>query len=640
MSWMQRLVETYDACFGRECFSSGSDLLPPLCCVPQATQLHIVLWGDGTFDHAELSELENTPMFVTEDSAGRSGKTPAANPLTEQLEYCAYGMARYGGDSTKHDRYLELLSDWADSDWTDGKVSAVRDYVRAGTLLEDLLRNQTLSVADGELQKVRVGKNPVAPAKLWVRWTVNSSAIQSHTWLDPELNNKWAAFDQARARDRNLCMLSGQAARTTQKHPKRIRWGGDNAKLISANDDTGFTFRGRFTDSSHALTISYAETQKAHSVLRWLIARQGAKNGDQVIVAWSVCHASAAPVLADSLRFFTMLEEDEQDETWASSTPDSAHNSYQGDAGQNFALRLKAAAQGYGRRFSDTEGIVVIALDSATPGRMAILYYRELTGSEFLQRLERWHWNLAWPQNFGKARQFTGAPSPRDIAEAAYGGRADEKLRKATIERLLPCIIDGRPLPRDLVQATVRRAANRAGLERWEFERILGIACSLYRGSHPQEFPNMSLDESRLTRDYLYGRLLAVADDLEEKALWLAKANRSTNAARLMQRFADHPASTWLTLRKQINPYMVQMQSSSPGLLKKYKDLLDSVTARFNELPGGAEEFNRDSRLTGEFLLGFHSQREALRPRKISQSVSSETTAEEPEGDPSEQQSF
>ena len=180
-----------------------------------------------------------------------------------------------------------------------------------------------------------------------------------------------------------------------------------------------------------------------------------------------------------------------------------------------------------------------------TPGRMAITYYRELTGSEFLERLQAWHESCAWHQNFGKDLKFVGVPSPRDIAEAAYGrqveGKSGEKLRKATVERLLPCIIDGRPIPRDLVESTVRRSTNRLGLEKWEWEKNLGIACALFKGHHKQRSYQMALEHGRTSRDYVFGRLLAVAEHIERRALKLADEERDTSAAKLMQRFADHP---------------------------------------------------------------------------------------------------
>ncbi len=58
--------------------------------------------------------------------------------------------------------------------------------------------------------------------------------------------------------------------------------------------------------------------------------------------------------------------------------PESVGN---GDAGQAFAKRLNLRMAGYRAQLGPIDDIVVMGLDSATPGRMAITYYRELTGS-------------------------------------------------------------------------------------------------------------------------------------------------------------------------------------------------------------------------------------------------------------------
>ena len=622
MSWVQKLVETYDACIGQPQFAQNP--LAPISTVPQTTQLHIQLHSDGSFHHASLVEERDTSLFVSEDSATRSGKFPAPNPLTEQLEYCARGSERYGGKPDKHDRYVRQLKLWSESSYSDPKVTGLLKYIESGTMLDDLLRRNVLSTSEGVLRKVKVGKSSAQdPLKIWVRWSVIGTR-QAETWSDEELTEKWRKFEASQSSERQFCMASGVNTRTTQKHPARIRFTGDRCKLISSNDTGGYTFRGRFDKSEEALTVGYEESQKAHNALRWLIARQGAKNGDQVVVAWSVKSADAPPILVDSWQFFRDAADGNEE------APEAV---YEGDAGQHFAIRLKKAIGGYTQRLDDSADIVVMGLDSATPGRLAILFYRELKKAEFFTHLERWHTSLAWSQNMGKHRRFIGAPAPRDIAKACYerGGKIDEKLLKSTQERLLPCIIDGRPLPPDLVQSAVRRAVNRAALEHWEFERNLGVACSLYRGAHPKERYPMSLDESRTSRDYLYGRLLALADSIEGLALNVAKVQRDTAAARLMQRFADHPYSTWRTIELQLTPYIAQLRSNRAAALHRRQSLIDDVYALF-ETSGGESTFVDNRPLSGEFLLGFHSQREALKPRKGSSS-DAELEASPEEGD-------
>ena len=74
---------------------------------------------------------------------------------------------------------------------------------------------------------------------------------------------------------------------------------------------------------------------------------------------------------------------------------------------------------------------------------------------------------------------FVGAPAPKDIALAAFGSKASEKLIKATVERLLPCIIDRARLPYDVVKAAVKRAANPISMESFEWEKVRSITCAL-----------------------------------------------------------------------------------------------------------------------------------------------------------------
>lgn len=113
----------------------------------------------------------------------------------------------------------------------------------------------------------------------------------------------------------------------------------------------------------------------------------------------------------------------------------------------------------------------------------------------------------------------------------------------------------------------------------------------------------MALDPNRKTRDYLYGRLLAIADRLEEHALYKAGEKRDTNAARYMQQFAERPNRTWRQIYLSLSSYMARL-----GGAKYYKDMIDEVMNKFDPI----EEFTSDKPLSGEFLLGYHCQRQAL----------------------------
>lgn len=133
----------------------------------------------------------------------------------------------------------------------------------------------------------------------------------------------------------------------------------------------------------------------------------------------------------------------------------------------------------------------------------------------------------------------------------------------------------------------------------------------------------MGLEEERTDRDYLYGRLLALAQHLESTALYVAGENRSTTAERLMQRFADHPVSTWRTIELALTPYRQRLQANRPGYLNRMRQRLDSVYALFQ-----SGDFERPERLSPEFLLGYHCQSQALYAHKTQQDIPEEGSHE------------
>lgn len=621
MAWIEKLHATYEACKGRE--PPGAELLMPISHAVQQAHIEITIDGTGNFKGARAIGKEETVIPATEKSAGRtSGEAP--HPLCDKVQYCAADYPAFGGvKSSYFAGYREQLAAWCDSAFSHPKAKAVLAYVSKGTLVADLVKQKVLHIGkdrrlltqwteEGEVPELFRQLTPKDGLRdqgdALIRWLVwIESDLCPEVWKDATLQEAWIGFDSANNAQTGLCMATGETdVALASSHPKRIRHGGDGAKLISANDGSGFTFRGRFTDEDgrQAAGVSYVTTQKAHSALRWLIKRQAYRNGDQAFVAWAVAGKPIPDPWADSDLMILGAE-------FAGAPEAEEAQPLVGDVGQVFARRLRDAIAGYGANLDPTDDIVVMGLDSATPGRMAITYYRELKGSEFLERVEAWHTACAWLQNFGKDKHFTGAPAPHDIAEATFGRRLDEKLKKATVERLLPCIIDGRPVPRDLVVSAVRRASNRAGLEQWEWEKALGIACGLFRGwskSQGKEYA-MALEEDRTSRDYLYGRLLAVADNLERYALTTAEKNRDTMAARLTQRFAERPFSTWRTIELALAPYKTRLRASdkSAGFLWNREKLIDEIQCRF-----ASADFSDDSALSGEFLLGYHCQRAAL----------------------------
>ena len=129
----------------------------------------------------------------------------------------------------------------------------------------------------------------------------------------------------------------------------------------------------------------------------------------------------------------------------------------------------------------------------------------------------------------------------------------------------------------------------------------------------------MALEEERTSRDYLFGRLLAVEQQYEKAALRKAGQERETNAVRYMQQYSIYPSKTWLMLYKDKLP--AYRRHLEPRLVNWFESKIQDITALFED-----GEYMNDKPLSGEFLLGYQCQLKAF--RKNTDESSEENTEE------------
>jgi CRISPR-associated protein Csd1 len=451
---------------------------------------------------------------------------------------------------------------------------------------------------------------PQKTSDIFIRFIVEIPGdANSRLWENTDIFQKYNNYYLNTKNKYGLCYIQGKNMLITEKHQSKLRSNGDTAKLISANDGEGFTYRGRFSNGNQAVSIAYETSQKAHNALKWLIDIQGQKFGDpkdsqRVIVAWGTQNQNIPKLLADT--------EDglfgQEDTITTISTE------------KEFAQRLNKAIAGYACDLDTKAEIVVMGLEAATTGRLSICYYREIYGSDFLARIEHWHRGCIWKHTYKKIEDgfdekgkqkfkfitFIGAPSPRDIALTAYGDKISDKLLKATIERLLPCIVDSARLPYDIVNSSVNRTSNPVSMEKWEWEKVLTIACALvkkYRYDKFKEEWGMALDENQTDRSYVFGRLLAVAQQIEEWALSTTGEKRDTNAERLMHQFKLHPYKTWGIITDKLKPYMSRLGAKGVNLT----ELMTKINSMLS-----FEDFTSSKQLNDSYILGYYCQRQVF----------------------------
>lgn len=630
MTWLTTLYKTYNELEKRNDMLPFEQQVMPICHTLQNAHVHVVINTQGEFVRAEVLDKTQVVLPATEQSAGRCSGL-CAHALADKIQYVAKDYSDLGGiKKSGFELYQAQLKTWCDSDHSHTAVRAVYQYIAKGTMVADLVSVNVLHEQDGQLLTKWENEREL-PALLKVLpkekglfdqgsalvcWSVEIPGIsQSKTWLDSSIQQSWIAFDSQNGDSTALCYATGEEKLVASNHPAKIRHSGDKAKLISANDKRGYTFRGRFLSNEEACNISLEVTQKAHNALRYLLTKQSVfRNGDQVYLAWAVSGKEVPKPTEPDLSDLASFLEESVDHTQ--------------DLGRAYANQLKLYFNGIKTKtqLNDNEQIALLGLDSATPGRMGILYYRETIAKEFLERLEQWQLDLGWPQRVKIHEQWQwvcSAPSLFKMLDGVYGDvlKSTDSLKKNLITRLYPCIVEGKTIPQDIMQSAFHRVINRVAYksdQAWLWLQNLGIACSLIKGFYTRtthsaiqkEYP-VALQQDNASRDYLFGRLLAVANKIEKVAL-SSEANRLTTAERFMTQFVNRPASTWLNICQALEPYQQKLFNKYQGYDKATKTLISQITNMFNPA-----DFTLSQKLSPEFLLGFHNQMMWLETHKV-----------------------
>lgn len=617
MSWIQKLCEVYDAMAGVE----GCTLIP-VGFTQKKIKYNIILSAEGKFVTAhEIPEDEQTCMVPsTSQAEGRVGATGAPFPLADGLKYIVPGV---GEENPRFEMYLAQLASWSCFEGAPLCLRILHQYLEKRTLFQDLMKVPGL-----KLKYEKDGSG--ADAKSFACFSVQTLDGDSRLWMRADVQQSWTQYTASMA-DGNpgLCYAVGKRLDISEKHPKYV----GNAKLISA-EDAGYPFlyKGRFVEDRSAVTVSSTVSVRAHNALKWLMEHQGFSRYGVQIVGWNV----AVPVL--NLSPAEELEEDEEDEDI---TGENRPKVRQPDTFELYATALRDAVEGYykqlDKHFQDTElseeakkrrdEIVILGLQAATPGRMSIIYYQEIPGNKYVEHLQNWEEQCRW-EIPGKEKEIR-PPHWIEICEAVMGrdavltAKGDFRCEKAATKqmreiqmRLLSCVTNGSKLPEDMVKRAFARAitpssfTNKDGSwDGYSWSRSVAVTCAmirkLYLDKERQELSHV-LDVHEQNREYLFGRLLAVAHKLELDTMQDLDPKRrnktKTAAVQAMATYVQNPAKSWTHLYCKLLPKLRELGKDGYSA-RRYQKLFGEIESLF--LPGERE---KQGALSYLLLVGFSAQ--------------------------------
>lgn len=585
MGLMKQAYDTYCAMEKQYAGVYDANIKEPL--IPVSHQitnadLEITLDSEGNLLDARTVEKEDaaTIIPVTELSSGRTGDTSCAHPLCDQIRFFSPMYP------AKYEVYLTQLHRWEQSPYSHPKLSAIARYVEKGRILEDMARLGLITLNENGLP---------AKEKLIVRWRVETGeeGEVSACWQDQSLFRAFIDYyASTKKEDSVFCMVSGKLAPPASQHPKKIINICANAKLVSANDTSGFTYRGRFKSDAEAMTMSYEASQKSHNALHWLAATQGVAIGGRTFLCWNPHGVDLPRVQAAFLR---------------KGTPKQVKYS-------DYRKALSETLRGWKETIPADAGAVIAVFDAATSGRLALTYYSELPASDFLERLHNWDALCCWNHDpFG-----IQAPSLYQIANCAFGTvrasgnqtklETDDRILCQQVQRLLSCRVDKGKIPADIARAAAVKASNLQIMDTQLRETVLSTACAVLRKYYydwDREEWNMSLEPEKKDISYQYGRLLAVFEKIERDT-YDKDEQREPNAIRMQSVFAKRPRYAsrilWEQLKKAYYPHL------KPWDRVKYDRLIGEIIEQISDLPQAEHE----EALKDTYLFGYYLQKKAL----------------------------
>lgn len=596
MGLMQQAYKTFECAKEKAgVYEEGMTPLAPVFHKVMSAGIEVTLDEHGRFIQACMVPDEETDTIspVTIGSESRtSGVSP--HPLCEQVKYLIPKNKKHYGE------YISGLEDWASSEYSHPAVRPVLDYVKRGTFEQDIA-----PLFEGKGNK----KKTLKPDTL-IRWQVIGIGSQSGPcWDNMDLFDAYIRYYTAVTSDGpvGLCMITGKMGVLTDKHPKSIVSSAANAKLISSNDENNFVFRGRFLEANEALTVSLEASQKAHNAIRWIARNQGVNTKTGCIIVWD----PEGKKLPKPVSIMLPPGSKKEDVYTLKEYKDS----------------LSKAVYGWKREFLPSTEAVIAIFTAPIIGRISVMYYNEMSASEFVDRLAKWDSSCCWVYGDGRI----GAVSLYDIAKYAsgkYKGNVIDtgnKRFEKDLARLLSCRLGEAKIPRDMVKSLVMKAeslylyddSRESG---WMRRKLLFITCAAVRKyyyDHHKEEWEMSLEPGKTDRSYQFGRLLAILEKAERDT-YPEAGKREPKAMCMQPAFTRRPMHTSRFLIEHVK--RCYFRKLKPGARAMYSKLIDQIMEMISGLP------DVDKPLEDSYLFGYSLQKNDLYKKREKTSETEEAS--------------
>lgn len=553
--------------------------------------INVLLDKQGNFLSANFLEEDEIIIFpVTQDSIARSGKYPPSHPLVDKISYLIKDNERL------HEMYVESFFNLIQGISDDN----VRNFLKA--IKNFIFKDDFFEIIETYIQENEGKKIDIANTFLTfsISRYISGRTVSVTDYV--ELHNQYIVYVESLDLPKGICNISGEEQQLTSKHRGLL----GNAKLISVSNNKE-NYQGRFSNGEDIISVGYKTSEKIHLMLKFLLENRNTNirlREQQYLVNWfsdDLANNSEIDYVTPST--FSI--------SGALSVFDNANNAkLTTDTNELIGNSFIKGKQ----RFSDASKYYVAILDKASNGRISLKYFRELSISQLYRNLQKWQNNYTWEYFEQKSKKVVCTiPSMGQMILSSYGIENNHKLElnndkffKDQFQKIVMALIDGQKIPSNLGKAMEQNIKQRLKYEE-KWNTVMYTALAIFHNRNEEDLKNM-LDENNTNRSYLFGRLLAVLERIEDATYATGKDGnkRVTNAQKFWTSYSNNPATYMQTLLTKTQYYEQTLLNSNYGLAQKLRKEKDKIITAIHDNYLNSKELNQP--LDYHFIFGYYAE--------------------------------
>lgn len=548
---------------------------------------------------------------TTIESNGRDGETDVPHGVSEELKYMSLAFAKGNNYTT----YLTQLNEWLT--FTGGMVWLDVVYKFLNTY--DVYNILTIQYPESKID-----------GKTFVTFEVDDVDISN----SQDLQNSWIEFLESKYTQGYGNFYYGQDDLTGDEGivpSKYSRFSGTARMLSKSNNDE--YHRGRFIEKGglhDVISVTHLTSQKAYNLLTYLLNAKGKNSNwlgaDTTLVMWMDGTEIKPEVTID----------DGLDDLWLD---DSDDINITDNVLQDYLSRT-LGTQNNQININEGYNVYLLVIVKTNNGRVAVKKYQKLTEQGYQDVINYWYATTSWGKYYTDSTQVS--LNLKQLVITLFGDEREsgkyynievnqgfEGKMVRLIEELVDTKMNQGRLPIKFYKKAMQNVRQRNRYKN-TWDKILTASLSMYKKymwDYKKQFTGVDVDLNNQSSSYLFGRLMAVYEQIESTAIYYkGSEKRQTFVEKNWSSIINRPLHMWNRMQIKAQPYLNQLLRKQPGVYHKYQNLLNDIGSQL-DANGDFGSVGKKS-LGDDFILGYYHQQKALRNNNNTNNNQEEDTNE------------